>query len=231
MVVERTGDGPRTFLLVHGIGMGRRMFDDLTPHLRPHGAVVAVDLPGYGDAPEPPATPTMERLGDLIAALVRARGLAQPVMIGHSMGTQVVAEAVARHPDIAEAVVLAGPTVDPRERTASRQLARLAQDLAIESPKVFAVGAREYLRAGPNLGMKMKAMLVHRPEHAYPRMHVPALVLRGRDDRVVPHDWALRVRALLPEARLTEIPGHGHETLIRDATPAARDILSFVARL
>src|SRR5690606_34929841 len=103
----------------------------------------------------------------------------------------------------------------------------LAQDLAIESPRVLALGAREYLRAGPNLRRKMRAMLVHRPEDTYPRVRVPALVLRGEHDRVVPEDWARRAAALLPDARFTQIEGHGHETMIRDAGPSAAEIVAF----
>lgn len=228
MVVESRGSGGRTFVLVHGIGMGRKVFGGLTDHLLPHGRVVAVDLPGYGDAPEPPRTPTIERMGDLVAAMIRDRGLRDVVLIGHSMGTQVATETVVRHPGVADRLVLVGPTVNPRERTARRQLARLAQDLAVESPRVLVVGAREYVRAGPNLRRKMHAMLVHRPEHAYPRVAIPVLVMRGEHDYVVPRRWALEVARMLPRARFREVRGHGHETMIRDSGPAARDILDFL---
>jgi len=227
LVAERSGVGARTFLLIHGIGMGRGVFGDLTDHLLPHGEVVAVDLPGYGEAPEPPRTPTIERNADIVAAYLRDRGIPPVVAIGHSMGTQIVVELAARHPELVEGVVLVGPTVNPAQRTAIRQLLLLAQDLAIESPRVLALGAREYFRAGPHLRRKMRAMLVHRPEDTYPRVRVPALVLRGEHDRVVPEDWARAVAAMLPDARFTQIDGHGHETMIRDAGPSAAEIVAF----
>jgi pimeloyl-ACP methyl ester carboxylesterase len=227
LVADRKGGGAHVFLLVHGIGMGRGVFGDLTAHLLRHGEVIAIDQPGYGEAPEPPRTPTMERTADHVAAYVRARVSRPVIAIGHSMGTQVVAELAARHPDVVERVVLVGPTVNPAERTALRQLMRLAQDLAIESPRVLALGTREYLRAGPNLRRKMHAMLVHRPEETYPRARVPALVLRGEHDRVVPAVWARRVTALHRDGRFRQIAGHGHETMIRDAAPAAEAIVEF----
>ena len=226
LVAEERGGGSRTFVLIHGIGMGRTVFADLIEQLLPHGRVVAVDLPGYGEAPEPPRTPTMERNADIVAAYLRDRGFDAPVLIGHSMGTQVAVEVAARHPGTAGGAVLIGPTVDPSERTALCQLARLAQDLLIESPRVIVAGAREYLRAGPHLRRKMRAMLVHRPELTYPRVHVPTLVLRGEHDRVVSRDWALEVVRLLPDASWAEVEGHGHETMIRDAAPAAHAILA-----
>lgn len=229
LVVEETGSGPRTFLLVHGIGMGRRVFVDLVGRLEPHGRVLAVDLPGYGAAAEPPRVPSIERLADLLAAYLRAYDVTpgETIAIGHSMGTQVVAELAARHPDQVDRIVLVAPTVDPAARGALPQLGRLALDLVIESPKVLALGAREYVRAGPNLRRKTRAMLTHRPELAYPRIDVPALVIRGEKDVVCPRAWCRQVATAL-RARLVEVPGHGHETMIRDAAPASREILADV---
>lgn len=229
LVLEERGAGRRLFLLLHGIGMGRRVFADLASHLAPHGRVWMLDQPGYGEAPEPPRTPTMERMADFVAALLRDRGETDAVVIGHSMGTQVAVELAVRHPSLVGALVLAGPTVDPAARTAPRQLLRLARDLLVESPRVFLLGGREYLRAGPHLRRKMTAMLVHRPEVVYPRVTAPTLVLRGADDYVAPREWCERVATLIPGAQLAELADHGHETLIRDARPAAGRILAFVS--
>lgn len=220
-------EGAPTFVLVHGIGMGRSVFADLVGHLRDHGRVIALDLPGYGEAPEPATTPSIERMADLVASMLSSRRIKDAVLVGHSMGSQVVAEVAARHPGVVARLVLVGPTVNERERTALQQVLRLGQDLAIESPMVLVRGAREYLRAGPHLRRKMRAMLVHRPEDAYPRIEAPTLVLRGEDDRVCPHYWCELVARLLPDGRLREIDGHGHETMIRDAAPAAALLVAF----
>lgn len=229
LVLEEHGAGERLFVLLHGIGMGRRVFADLTAHLAPHGRVWLIDQPGYGEAPEPPRTPTMERMADFTAALLRDRGATEAVVIGHSMGTQVAVELAVRHPELVSALVLAGPTVDPTARTAPRQLLRLIHDLLVESPRVLLLGAREYLRAGPHLRRKMTAMLAHRPEEAFPRVGAPTLVLRGEVDYVAPREWCARVTELIPDARLKGLDGHGHETLIRDPRPAADRILAFLS--
>jgi pimeloyl-ACP methyl ester carboxylesterase len=226
MVVERTGHGSPVYVLVHGIGMGRSVFADLVRELH-DGDVVAVDLPGYGEAPEPARVLTIERTADLLAAYLRARVGRPAVLVGHSMGAQVVLEVAVRHPETVDRFVLVGPTVDPAARTAPRQLWRLLRDIAVESPRVIARGAREYVRAGPRLRAKFRAMLAHRPERVLHRAHAPALVVRGEDDLVAPRAWCLRVAEGLPHGRLVEIAGHGHETMIRDAAPAARVIRAF----
>lgn len=231
IVAERRGDAAftTTFVLVHGIGMGRKVFGDLVLKLQDTGVVVAIDQPGYGEAPEPSRTLTMERTADLVAAYLRHLDRGPVVLLGHSMGTQVVTEVAVRHPQLVSRLVLVAPTVDRHHRHALSQLVRLGRDLLHESPKVLLLGAREYVRAGPHLRRKMRAMLAHRPELAYPRITAPTLVVRGERDRVSPAPWCEEVVAAIPGAVEFEVPGHGHETLIRDAAPAAAEILGFVS--
>lgn len=170
----------------------------------------------------------MERTADLVAAFIRARAVGPVVVVDHSMGTQVAVEVAARHPDLVQNVVLIAPTVNRRERTAQQGCGshRISPSKALVSSS----WARESVRAGPRLRAKMRAMLVHRPEIIYPRVRVPTLVLRGENDDVCPRSWCRFVAASLPHGRLAEVPGHGHETMIRDAEPAAAMIRTFVKR-
>ena len=229
LIAEARGsaDAGVTFLLIHGIGMGRKVFGDLSARLSRHGRVVAIDQPGYGDAPEPPRTPAIERTADFVASYLRHLDRDDVVVIGHSMGTQVAVEVAVRHPDLVSRLVLVAPTVDARHRRALSQLARLGADLFGESPRVLLLGAREYLRAGPHLRRKMRAMLTHRPERSYPRIVAPTLVVRGERDVVSPRRWCDEVAAAIPGASSLEIEGHRHETMIRDARPAAAAIVRF----
>jgi len=95
---------------------------------------------------------------------------------------------------------------------------------------VLIVGAREYLRAGPHLRQKMRAMLTHAPEQSYPRVARPALVIRGAEDLVAPREWCRRVADALPAGELREVPGSGHETMIRNPDPSAALILDWLRR-
>lgn len=228
MVYTRSGTGPDTIVLVHGIGMGHRVFRDLAEALGERAVVYAVDLPGFGDSPEPGRVHSMEVTGDLLAAFVAELGMRDPVLVGHSMGTQVVVEAVVRHPAASNRIVLVAPTVNRAERTAREQALRMVQDLWDEHPEVLLLGLVHYVKAGPRWFLrKLRIMLDHDVEERYPLVRARALVIRGEDDRVVPRDWARAVVAALPSARLVEVPGRGHEAMIRSAIPVARTILDF----
>ena len=57
----RTGSGP-PIVLMHGIGLDRRIWDPVVPLLAREHEVVAVDLPGFGESAPLSGTPTVEAL-------------------------------------------------------------------------------------------------------------------------------------------------------------------------
>ncbi|AMB59896.1 hypothetical protein AWU67_14675 [Microterricola viridarii] len=220
-----------TFLLVHGIGMGISYFAELRDALLPHGRVVAIDLPGFGDSPEPAESLSMAGMGRLLIDFVTAHSLDHPVLVGHSMGTQVVAEAARQAPDLFPELVLIAPTVNRHERTVGRQTMRLLQDLVGESPKVLALGLQNYVKAGPRwFAKKLRSMMAHRIEETLPHVLAHTLVIRGMEDPVCPHGWAEEVAGLIPGAVLVEIPGRGHETMVKDGVCAAELIADHLVR-
>ena len=229
LIAETFGEGPHTYLLLHGIGMGRSVYLDIVQRL--DGRVIAVDLPGFGEAPEPTRTLTMQRHADLVAAYLEHVNAEAVVVIGHSMGSQIAAELAARHPALVEGVVLAGPTVDKAARNIRAQARYLLVDLIGERPLVIWRGAREYLRGGPHLLRKIRATVVHQPEKAFVRIDCPVLVLRGETDPLAPMSWCRDILDAIPGADLEVIPDHGHGTLISDSEPAARLIHAFAAKL
>lgn len=224
----RGPDGP-VFVLVHGIGMGRVVFSEVGDVLAERGRVLAVDLPGFGDSPEPGSAATLEETAEVVARFIRDETTRPVVLVGHSMGTQIVAEIALHHPDIVESLVLIAPTVNRHERTVAQQAARLVQDVAGEAPKVLLLGLWEYAKTSPVWFVnKLRFMLGHRLERICPRIATPALVLRGETDRVCPRDWVAEVAALLPHGEMREIPERGHEAIIRSPEPVASMILDFV---
>lgn len=226
LIAEDFGTGERPYLLLHGIGMGRSVYLDFVERLP--GRIIALDLPGFGEAPEPPRTLTMARHADLVAAYLRSIDVSDAVIIGHSMGSQIGAELAARHPSLIAGLVLAGPTVNSAARSVWEQATYLLRDLIGERPVVLWRGAREYLRGGPNLVRKIRATVVHEPEKAYARVQCHVLVLRGERDPLAPVSWCREIVSMVPaRAELREIADHGHGTLISDASLAAAIIAEF----
>lgn len=222
----------RTFLLVHGIGMGISYFAQLSAALEAHGRVVAIDLPGFGDAPEPANALTMAAMGRVLIDFVELEGLGNPVLVGHSMGTQVVAEAAAQRPDLFPEIVLVAPTVNRHERTVHRQAWRMVQDLFGESPMVLGIGMRNYAKTGPRWFIKkLRSMMDHAIEDTLVQIQAHTLVIRGNRDPVCPHGWVEEVTALIPGATMVEVDGRGHETMVKDGACVAGYIVAHVGNV
>ncbi|WP_422114923.1 alpha/beta fold hydrolase [Brachybacterium sp. UNK5269] len=198
-------------VLVHGIGMSGEYFLPFADLLAATHDVYALDLPGYGRTPTPARVLTVAELGEVVAGVVRALGREAPVLVGHSMGCQIVADAVAGHPGLCAGYLLIGPTVDPAARSLPGQAWRLLRDTLREAPATNVVVVRNYLRMGPLRYLRTaRHMLADRTEEAIVRCTVPGLVVRGARDPIASAAWVRRLAGLAPNAEATEVPGGPH---------------------
>src|SRR4028119_1524663 len=112
---DRAAGGPPV-VLVHGLVVSGRYMVPLLEELARSHAVYAPDLPGFGRSEGPAGALDVAGVADALAAWMRAAGLKGAALVGNSMGCQVIAELVLRHPDLVEKGVLRGAT---RQRGAS----------------------------------------------------------------------------------------------------------------
>lgn len=200
----------RPFVLVHGIGCGLDYFLRLVPLLAAHGPVHVVELPGFGKAPKPDRVLTVEEHAALVVGLLESIG--RPVvLVGQSMGTQVVLEAARRVPALVERLVAIGTVTDDEERTAPMQGLRLLQDVLQETPGANLAVLREYVRCGPRRYLAtLPSMLHYDTEAAAAAVTVPTLLIRGSRDPICRRPWARRLASRLAIGGLVEVPGAVH---------------------
>jgi pimeloyl-ACP methyl ester carboxylesterase len=224
---HRYGTGTGTpFVLVHGIGVGLSYFTRLAPLLAEHGPVHVLELPGFGSAPKPSGVLTVEENGAFVTAFLRSLGL-PVVLIGQSMGCQIVLEAALRVPELVQRLVLIGVVTDPAERTALMQGLRLVQDVLGETPATNWAVFSEYVKCGPRRYLAtLPSMLAYDTEAAVSAVPVPTMLLRGAKDPIFRRPWARRLAALLAIGGLIEIPGAVHNAMHSHPRAAASAILS-----
>jgi pimeloyl-ACP methyl ester carboxylesterase len=213
LVVLDHRSGPESgppVVLVHGIGVGAAYFSRLAPLLAARGPVHTLELPGFGDAPRPPSALSVRELGALLVGVLESIG--RPVLLlGHSMGTQVVLEAALRTPASIERLVLVGAVTNPDERSAAMQGLRLVQDTLGETPAANRAVLSEYVKCGPRRYLAtLPSMLAYDTIGAAARTTVPTLVLRGAKDPICRRPFARRIVEVLPTGRLVEVPGGHH---------------------
>jgi pimeloyl-ACP methyl ester carboxylesterase len=234
IVVERF-PGPqevaaRSYVLVHGIGVSSRYFHPLAAELSRTGRVYLVDLPGYGAAPDPRRDVTLADHAAVLAGFLREVDLRTPVIVGHSMGTQVVSLLAERHPDVTDTVVMLAPTMVPMARTTGRAISRLVLDVTRERPVIWVIAAVDYLvRCGvPYFLRQLPHMLRDRLEDRVAFHGARTLVINGDRDPVVPSGWAQELSRAHPQGEFRQVRGP-HVIMHTDPVTIARHITEFVA--
>ncbi len=189
-------------VLVPGLGLDHRS----SARVRDRVAATVVHLPGMG---LPGPVPPLEVLADrLLAGL----GEGPVVLAGHSQSCQVVVVA-ACDPRVA-AVVLFGPTTDPRLRSAAglvrRWLATAWAEPWWQVPLVLA----QWAHTGPRaMAALWRVAAPDRIDRRLRDVRAQVVVVRGTRDRLCPRDWAARLAGAAPRGRLVELPGAAHMTV------------------
>ena len=102
---DTAGSGAPALVFVHGWSCDRTYWREQMTAFADRHAVVAIDLGGHGESGIGRSAWTMPAFGDDVAAVVVQLGLERVVLIGHSMGGDVVVEAALRLGDRVAGVV------------------------------------------------------------------------------------------------------------------------------
>jgi pimeloyl-ACP methyl ester carboxylesterase len=108
--VDTGGTGP-AMVMIHGLGgtlwnYTYALVDKLSGEFR----VIAVDRPGSGYSTRPDDAPArLSAQANTLAKFIRALGLKQPLLVGHSLGGALSIAIALDHPDCAGALALIAP--------------------------------------------------------------------------------------------------------------------------
>lgn len=216
-------------VLVHGLGVSSRYMVPTIRALAGDFAVYAPDLPGFGRTPGPRDALTIPQLADALLEWMTAMDIERPVLLGNSMGCQILADLAVRYPARVERLVFVGPTMDRRARSAPRQFWRLVRDTFREAPSQPFVVVYDYASFGFRRFRQTFYDAIGDPiERKLPRIDAPALVVRGSRDPIVPRAWAREVAHALPNARYAEVRGAGHTVNYMAPRALARLVRAFI---
>ncbi|MBK8461235.1 MAG: alpha/beta fold hydrolase [Micropruina sp.] len=221
--------GLPTFVLVHGLGVSSRYFVPLSVLLAEHGRVVLIDLPGFAGLPRPARTFTINDFADVARQAVDKLGVVRPVLVGHSMGAQVVVEMAADQPSYSPAVVLVGPVVNATERRLPMLALRFLQSATKESGLNALVAASQYATCGLNWLRETVPTVLHYPiEERLRRVDSRVVLISGDGDYVSPLAWRTALAGELESARTVTIKGAAHGVVFDHAPLLAREVLALV---
>ncbi len=197
-------------VLVHGYGISGRYMIPIARRLAADFPVFIPDLPGHGRSEKPAETLDIPELAQALRAWMDAVEIPRAAFLANSMGCEVVVDLALRHPEVADRLVLVGPTLAPELRTLWKLLPQFLRTAFWERKPLIPLVAWEFLRMGlPRLLAELDAVLADKVEEKLPRVGTPAMVVRGEHDHIVPQRWAEEVARSL-RTELLVVPGAGH---------------------
>lgn len=244
---DEVGSGPAVVLLHAGVADRTMWAEHLDPLAEAGYRVVAVDLPGFGEAPVPPGEQaawmdvlqTMDELSIERAALV-----------GNSFGGAVGLRAAFVAPDRVSALVLVSAPAPDLEPSAELEAVWEAEEAALERGDIDAavdavVNAWTLPDAPQELRDRVAAMQrrafalgdpptteapdpVEDDPEALARLEVPTLVAAGERDMGDFLDGAKALARTLPNARHAVIEGAGHLAPLETPEEFRRLVLAFL---
>ncbi|MBF2096831.1 MAG: alpha/beta fold hydrolase [Gloeomargaritaceae cyanobacterium C42_A2020_066] len=252
LAFRTAGHGP-PLVFLHGFLGSSACWSALVPYLTDRYCCIALDLPGFGASGRPSGVYGVGTAVAGVAALVNALNISPCGLVGHSFGGWVAAAYALAYPESVYSLALVAaagirddgfsqrfawlrpllwphPWVDwglqgvmPLARLVNRhrEVLRLRQfrQLLAQQPV-----ARQFL-----LARLRPEAAVDTVDQDLPRLQVPALVVAGERDRVIPLAHAQAYAQGIPQAQLVVLPAAGHGLPQHHAAALAPHLLDFWA--
>ncbi len=244
-------------VLISGISYDRWQWHRMVPGLAEHFQVVVFDNRGVGQTDKPEGAYSAQMLADDTAGLIEGLGFRQAAVMGHSMGGFIVQALALSRPDLVCKLILAStnfggphhipvtpeamailmdPSGDPLERLKRGLVVGCAPGFAERQPE-FIQEWIDYRLHNPILPGPYQSQLAVGlgllPEAASfePRLKeigVPALILFGAEDKVVPPGNAELLARQIPGSAVRILPGAGHHFPLEVPQAANEAIIQFL---
>jgi pimeloyl-ACP methyl ester carboxylesterase len=242
---EVHGQGSPVLVLVHGWSCDRSYWKEQIEDLSAEYQLVLIDLAGHGESGLGRKDYTMAAFGDDVAAVVDKLGLAQVVLVGHSMGGDVIVEAARRLKGRVTGLVWVD---DYKSLGAPRSDAEIEAFVA-KFRKDYKGATNSMVRGlfGPDADPKLVERIAKDMASAPPQVAISALQHSFSNDRVVPAALAelrLPVRAINSDNAPTDheslakygvkafvMPGVGHFLMLEDPARFNRSLDSVIKGL
>jgi pimeloyl-ACP methyl ester carboxylesterase len=236
------GAGPAV-VLIHGQGGCWQWWLRMLPELAKHARVIAVDLPGFGCSDPVGADDVFDGHVAAVVGLLDHLGVAEAVIVGHSMGGLVSLRVAVEHPDRVAGLVLVN--------AGGARLGAIRLQVILFGLRIFAsiLAHRRVsltIARTPWMRSALMAGAIHDKRYVttelavelLPRMaspgyvsslraavealhlvtpnevQCPSLIVWGTRDRILPLPVGIELSTTIPDARLVTLPDVAHCPMI-----------------
>jgi pimeloyl-ACP methyl ester carboxylesterase len=218
--VLEAGDGMAVVVL-HGWGGRIESMAPVVRCLSPAFRVIAIDLPGFGEAPVPQGAWGTPDYASYVRDVIHELGIQRGHFVGHSFGAKTALYLAATYDDLVDRLVAVGspgirtpPSLEARVKRILSKGARAAGHLGAPGRNLRdivyrTVQSTDYRDAGP-----LRPILVRVVNEdlapLLPHIHAATLLVWGSEDHAAPLAHAKRMEQLIDDSGLVVFEGAGH---------------------
>jgi len=193
---------------------------------------IAPDMPNFGKSSPLGGAVDLHRYAESVYGLFEALGIAEAVVVGHSLGGAVAQSLALRHPERVSALVLVDSSspaglLTPRERYPFIEMMRadrglLSKALAATVPTLrdqdfFGKLVEDAARMAPEAWLgNAEALAQFDVSGLTASFDKPVLVLRGGSDFIITETMAEDTARAYPKGNFLPLEGVGHSVIVED---------------
>ncbi|MEM7120435.1 MAG: alpha/beta fold hydrolase [Pseudomonadota bacterium] len=260
-MADRTSDGTAfeingpdnapVIVLIHGLGMSRKMWQWHVPALAERYHVVSYDLCGHGESTRPDARLSLPVFADQLRALLDHADIAKAAIVGYSLGGMINRRFTMDHPDRVAALVILN---SPHERGPEAQ--KLVEERAADTaaggpaanidtsiarwftpdfretrPDIIALARQWILANDPEVYAQARQVLaqgVVELVHPQPPIAAPSLVITTENDSGSTPAMSHGIAREIAGAEIVIIPSLQHMGLVEEPELFTNPVLRFL---
>ncbi|RPJ52327.1 MAG: alpha/beta hydrolase [Chloroflexi bacterium] len=225
-------------IYLHGFPFDHTIWEPLIPMLQDGTRMILPDLRGFGRSPVTDGVYSMRLLAEDIVHLMNRLEIEKAVIVGHSMGGYVSLAFAQAYPGrlLGLGLVATHSAADNPERRQSRQ--KLAESVMHKGARVVASNMVNSLTPKKELIKPIKELILqanptgisgalrgmaerHDLTGELSNITVPAVVIVGKADQLMPREHVETMAQMLPKGWLVEVPDAGHMLTMEDPRTVA----------
>ena len=233
-------------VLLHGLADDVGVWESVMPALAAKHRVIALDQIGFGRSDKPLLGYRVATFVDFLDGFLNELKIDRASLVGNSLGGWVAASFALTHPERIDRLVLCDAagyaavtkTMDPRAfsalRLANREDIRYLGPLTFHDKRFYEdvdLVLKQRVTAGDNYTINQFLDSMIRGEDVLDgrlgRIHKPTLIVWGREDKLIPLNFAERFHKEITGSRLEVIDNCGHMPQVECADRFNHPLLKF----
>ncbi len=228
-----------TVVMLHGWASNCELFRNSAAPVSAKYRVLAPDMPGAGETPEPPFDWHVDDYVDFVVHFIAHFGCKKVILLGHSFGGRVIIKMANRERlpfEITKIILVDSAGIRP-EKTAEQKMkegaVKFGKKLISRSPALLdkmqsKMGSADYKAASPLMRKVLVNTVNEDLTDLLPGIKQSTLLIWGTLDTATPIADAEKMERLIPDAGLARIEGAGHFSFLENAALYNAILASFL---